>query len=100
MDELPGVLWSYRTTSQKLIGVSSFTLTYGMEAIILIEIEMPTLRTEVPGTTNVEAISKDQDMADKLREAAAIRIASYQQRMSNLYNKHIKSRAFQTGDLA
>ena len=48
---------------------------------------------------NTEAISKDLDMVDKLREVAAIRIASYQQRMANLYNRHIKSRVFQTGDL-
>ena len=62
-----------------------------MEAIIPTEIKMPTLRIEVPGTTNTKAISKDLDMADELREAAAIRIASYQQRMANLYNMHIKS---------
>ena len=30
---------------------------------------------------------------------AAIRIASYQQRMENLYNMHIKPRAFRAGDL-
>ena len=38
-------------------------------------------------------------MADKLREATAVRIASYQQRMANLYNKHIKPRAFRVEDL-
>ena len=70
-----------------------------MEAIIPIEIRMPTLRTKVPRTVNVEAISKDLDMADELWEAFAICIASYQQRMENLYNKHIKSRAFRVGDL-
>ena len=70
-----------------------------MEAIIPIEIGIPTLRTEVPGTTNVEAISKDLDMEEELWETTTIRIASYQQRMTNLYNKHIKSRAFRVGDL-
>ena len=42
----------------------------------------------------VEAISKDLDMADKLREVAAIHIASNQQRMANLYNRHIKPHVF------
>ena len=65
-----------------------------MEAIISTEIEMPALRTEVPGTANAEAISKDLDMADELWEVASIHIASYQQRMENLYNKHIKPCAF------
>ena len=70
-----------------------------MEAIIPIKIRMPTLQTEVPRTTNAEAISKDLDMVDELWEAAAICIASYQQRMANLYNRHIKPRAFRVGDL-
>ena len=78
VDELLGVLWAYRTTSRKLTGVSPFALTYDIEAIISTEIEMPMLRTEVHGTANAEAISKDLDIADELREAAVMRIASYQ----------------------
>ena len=38
-------------------------------------------------------------MTDKLREVAAMRIASYQQRSTNLYNRHVKPRAFRAGDL-
>ena len=70
-----------------------------MKAIIPTEIGMPTLRTEVPGTANAKAISKDLDMAYKLRVTVVIRIASYQQRMANLYNKRIKSRTFRARDL-
>ena len=99
MDELLRVLWAYRTSSRKPTRVSPLALTYGIEAIIPIEIGMPMLRTEVPGMTNAEAISKDLDMADKLREATAISIASYQQRTKNLYNKHINRRAFRARDL-
>ena len=55
-----------------------------MESIIPTEIGMPTLRTEIPGKTNTDAITKDLYMADELREAAVIHIASYQQRMENL----------------
>ena len=80
MDELPGVLWAYRTTNWKPTRVSPLALTYGMEAIIPTEIKMPTLWTEIPRKTNTEAITKDLDMLDEIREATAIRIASYQQR--------------------
>ena len=66
MDELLGVLWAYKTTSRKSTRVSPFALTYGMETIIPTKIEMPTLRTEVPGMANAEPISKDLDMADEL----------------------------------
>ena len=65
-----------------------------MEAIIPTEIGVPTLRTEVPEEANTKAIVKDLDMTDELREAMAIRIASYQQRMTNLYNVHVKWHVF------
>ena len=97
VEEIPGVLWAYRTTSRKPIGISSFTLTYGMEAIIPMEIGIPTLQIEI--LENVEAVTKDLDMTDELHEAAAMRIASYQQRLTNLYNRHVKSRVCQPRDL-
>ena len=46
---------------------------------------------------NTEVIAKDLDMADELREAADVHMTSYQQRMTNLYNRHVKPRAFQAG---
>ena len=70
-----------------------------MEAIIPIEIGVPTVRMEIPEKSNAQAITKDLDMTDKLHEAAAVRIASYQQRLTNLHNQHVKKRAFRAGDL-
>ena len=65
-----------------------------MEAIIPTEIGVPTLRTEIPEKSNTEAITKDLDMTNELYESTVVCIASYQQRLTNLYNKHVKSRAF------
>ena len=48
VEELPGVLWAYRTTGRKPTGISSFSLTYGMEAVIPTEIGLPTIRTAHP----------------------------------------------------
>ena len=70
-----------------------------METIIPTEIWMPTLQTEILGKTSAEAITKDLDMVDELREAAAIRITSYQQRMTNLYNRRVRPHTFQVEDL-
>ena len=53
------------------MGESPFALTYGMEAIIPIEIEMPTIQTEILEEANAEAITKDLDTTDELREAVA-----------------------------
>ena len=70
-----------------------------MEAIIPTEIRLPTLRTKIPEKANTEVNAKDLDMTEELREAMTVRIASCQQRMTNIYNKHVKQRAFRAGDL-
>ena len=46
-----------------------------MEVIIPTEIGMPSIRTEVHEEANAEAITKDLDTTDELREAAAVCIA-------------------------
>ena len=94
MDELPWILWAHRTTSQKPTGVSSFALMYGMEAIIPIKIEMPTVRTEIHEKANAEVIDKDLYTTNKLRETTAMRMTSYQQRLANLHNRLVKPRTF------
>ena len=66
-----------------------------MEAIIPTEIGIPTLQIEIPEKVNVEVVTKDLDMADELCEAPPMHIASYQQRLINLSNRHVKLRAFQ-----
>ena len=98
VDELPGVLWVYRTTTLKPTSISPFTLTYGTEAIIPTEIGMPTLRTDIPEQLNTESLIKDLDIIDKLREAVAVRIASYHRRLASLYNRRVKPQMFQPGD--
>ena len=70
-----------------------------MKAIIPAEIGVPTLRMEIPEQANTEAIAKDLDMTDKLCEAVAVCITSYQQRITNLYNRCVRQHAFRAGDL-
>ena len=70
-----------------------------MEAIIPTEIDMPTLRTDVPEQSSTKSIVKDLDTVDELRETAVVRIASYHYRLANLYNRRVKPRVFQPGDL-
>lgn len=47
--ELLGVLWAYQTTLGCPTGNTPFTLAYGMDAVIPIEIGMPIARTAVQG---------------------------------------------------
>ena len=61
-----------------------------MEAIIPIEIRVSMLRMEILERANTKAIAKDLDIVDELCEAAAVRMASYQQRITNQYNRHVR----------
>ena len=70
-----------------------------MEAVIPTEIGLPTVRTATPDPANEESMIRELDTSNELREAAAIRVASYQRRLANSYNKRVKPRMFQSDDL-
>ena len=70
-----------------------------MEAIIPTKIGMPIVRAEVPAEGSVEAMFKDLDITDELWEVAAVRIASYQQRLVSWHNRRVKSCTFKVGEL-
>lgn len=44
IEELRCVLWSYRTTSQKAIDKSPFSLSFGVEAVVPMELGSPSAR--------------------------------------------------------
>ena len=43
-EKLPFALMAYRTTMRVFIGVTPYEFVYGTEAVLLIEIEIPSLR--------------------------------------------------------
>ena len=46
VDEIPHVLWAYRTTPQRSTGETSFSMTYGSEAVITLETGFLTLKID------------------------------------------------------
>ncbi|XP_026415784.1 uncharacterized protein LOC113311146 [Papaver somniferum] len=45
-EQIPNVVWSYRTTRRDATGMSPFCLTYGAEAVLPVEVILPTTRKE------------------------------------------------------
>ena len=43
-EKLPFALWAYQTSFRTSIGDTPYSLVYGIEAVLLIEIEMGSLR--------------------------------------------------------
>ena len=70
-----------------------------MEAVIPTEIGLPTIRIATPESENAESLVRELGASDELREAASIRVASYQLHLENSYNKRVKPRVFQPVDL-
>ena len=78
-EELPHVLWAYRTTPRRSTGETPFSLAYGMEAVIPLEVGLSTIRSKnFDPDLNGEAITLELDLAEERRDRALVHIASYQ----------------------
>ncbi|GJX00191.1 reverse transcriptase domain-containing protein [Tanacetum coccineum] len=95
VEEVPHVLWVHRTMINTSNGDTSFSLTYDMEAVIPVEIGMPSQRcTEIDQVRNDEALMLNLDMIEERRERAAIREAKSKAKMEKYYNAKVRSTAF------
>ncbi|KAL0462545.1 UNVERIFIED_CONTAM: hypothetical protein Slati_0142100 [Sesamum latifolium] len=99
-EELTSVLWAYRTTPKGSTGETPFSLVCGTEAIIPAELGMPSNRVmNFSEECNENLLRENLDLIEELREKAFLRIQRYKNIMINSYNKRVKSRNFQVGDL-
>ncbi|KAL5577187.1 hypothetical protein UlMin_018886 [Ulmus minor] len=79
VDELPRVLWAYRTTCRKSTNETPFSMTYGTEAVVPTEIGEPSFRTEqFDPDLNVEGLSLNLDLLEIKRDNAHIRMVANQ----------------------
>ncbi|XP_074277485.1 uncharacterized protein LOC141601116 [Silene latifolia] len=99
-EELPLVLLANRTIPKVATGQTPFSLVFGAEAVIPSEVRVPThiygciteYRNEVEMASNLDTI-------DELRTNAQMKMASYRQTVARSYNRNVKVRTLQVGDL-
>ena len=99
-EELPNVLWAYRTTPRRSTGETPFSLTYGAEAVIPAEINLCSV--QVSGfnlAKNSELMLKQLNLLEERRESVTIRLAEYQQKLARRYNRDVRRKEFGVGDL-
>ena len=78
VEELPHVLWTYRTTPCRSTGETPFSMIYGAEAVILLETGFPTSRTSsFNPRDNDEQLTKSLDLIEEKRENAMVQLAYY-----------------------
>ena len=77
-DELPGVLWAYKTTVRTPTGETPFKLAYGSETVIPIKVHMANHRVMMyQDKDNEEQLCLNLDLIDEVRTDADERIARY-----------------------
>jgi hypothetical protein len=100
VDELDGVLWSIRTTEKEATGYSPFHLVYGSEAVLPIEVSVPThRRATFNQAENEEGLRASLDLVEESRDEARLNLAVYQNRMRRTYGRRVHKRDIKVGDL-
>ncbi|XP_070036086.1 uncharacterized protein [Nicotiana tomentosiformis] len=93
------VLWAYRTTAKTSMGETPFSLVYGAEALIPVEIGEPSTRyTHATEAENEEELGVNLDLLEERREATLFRMAAQKQMIERYYNKKANLRYFKIGD--
>uniref|UniRef100_A0A2N9GIU6 Uncharacterized protein n=1 Tax=Fagus sylvatica TaxID=28930 RepID=A0A2N9GIU6_FAGSY len=99
-EELPSILWAYRTTVRIPTGETPFRMTFGSEAVVPVEIGLTTFRTSAyDEQENEEQLRLNLDLIDEVRETAETRMKRYQEKMARHYNSRVKPRQLSVGDL-
>ena len=99
-EELPSFLWAYRTTARTPTGETPFNLTYGTEIVIPVEVGLTSLRREFfDEQINDDQLKQNLDYLDEVRDQASQRMAKYQQKMAEYYNRRVKLKRFNIRDL-
>jgi hypothetical protein len=102
-EKLGESLWAYRTTVRTPTGFTPYSLVHGCEAVLPLEIQIPSLRVALAtGMTTEESHRKrleELEALDEKRLRAQQHIEMYQARISRAFDKKVKHRSFKEGDL-
>lgn len=90
---LPFALWAYRTSIRTPTGLEPFSLVYGTEAVLPVEIEIPSLRVLIESEDLQERKRKrlaQLYLLDEKRLRALDHMNCYQRRIARAYAKKVK----------
>ena len=96
-------LHGYRTTARTSNGATPYSLVYEMEAILPIEVHIPSLRIiKDAGLRKDDWIQTRLDQLNLIDEKRVVVIfhgQAYQKRMIKAFNKKVRRQTYQVGDL-
>ncbi|XP_059288923.1 uncharacterized protein LOC132042390 [Lycium ferocissimum] len=98
--QLPYALLGYKTTTRTSTGETPYLLVYGTEAVILAEVEIPSLRfiqeAELKVAEWVRNHYEQLAIIEEKRMVAVCQGQLYRQRMCRAFNKWVRTRLFHT----
>ncbi|XP_074377934.1 uncharacterized protein LOC141719452 [Apium graveolens] len=98
VDELLPIIWAYRITYKVTTEATPFKLAYGAEEVVPLEITHGSPRIEAyEPETNEEGMRLT--LIDEVRDEFNAHNTEHQRRASLYYNRWVKERSFQQGDL-
>ena len=94
------VLWSLHTTPSRATGLAPFSLVYGVEAVLPIEIIYGSPRVIAYDEVAQDQHQRDNDvLLEENRLRAATHVARYQQALRRYHSCRVHARCFEEGDL-
>ncbi|XP_049354730.1 uncharacterized protein LOC125819315 [Solanum verrucosum] len=102
-EKLHFALLGYRTTVRTSVGATPYSLVNGTEAVIPVEVEIPSLRivveAEIDDDEWIKTRLEQLSLIDKKRMTSVCHGQLYQKRMARAYNKKVHPRRFEEGQL-
>ncbi|PKI49585.1 hypothetical protein CRG98_030022, partial [Punica granatum] len=100
---LPHALLAYHTSIRTSTGATPYSLVYGMEVVLPIEVEIPSMRILAEAELKEAEWAKQRyeqlNFIDEKRLKALCHGQCYQQRMARAFNGRVRHRDFNPGDL-
>ena len=101
-ERMEEALWAYRTTYRTPTQATPYSLAFGVEAVLPLERQIPSLRLAIQeGLTeeeNARLRLAELEALDEKRLEAQQNLECYQARLSRAFNKKVRLRCFQVGD--
>lgn len=100
VEELPNVLWAYRTTPRSSTGISPFRMAYEVKAVSPVDVILSSPEVEYfcPEKSS-EGLHLYNTLSEEIRDEAAAKIQIQQTKTALYFNKKVKTKQFAVHDL-
>ena len=102
-EKLHFALWAYLTSFRTSTGATPYSLVYGMEAVLPVEIEIGSLSValehQISETEWAQSLYDQPSLLDERRLRATDHVQAYQRKKTRAFGKRFKRRRFKKGIL-